>query len=672
MNKRLLVFFVSFFLAAASVLGQEARPLRVDDIFELKTVRDPRISPEGDWVAFTVSTLDAETDTTRTGIHMVPFAGGEAVRLTAGDKGDTHPRWSPDGRYLAFLSARDDTGAQVWLLDRRGGEAVRLTEYKGGVSAFEWSPESRRLALIVTDPDPEAEADPGEKRDRAKDPPPKPIVIDRLQFKRDGVGYLTERRRHIHVFDLETKTSIQVTRGPYDHSQPVWSPDGSRLAFTSNRTEEPDSNFNEDAFIVAPAENQEPRRLTTSEGSDTSPAFSPDGRWIAYIEGGDPREIWYATNNVAVVAADPEPGDPPRPRVLTEGLDRNLAAPRFSPDGTEVLFLLEDRNNEHLAAVSVEGGAVRRVVSGERAVLDFDLGARGEIVVLETEPLRPPEVSAMREGALDRITHINDAFLAGIALGPVELIHAPGTDGTVIDAFLTRPPGHREGQRVPTLLRIHGGPVAQFSNSFNLEWQLLAAQGYAVIGANPRGSSGRGRDFSQAIWADWGNKDFRDVMEAVDRAIEMGVADPERLGVGGWSYGGILTNYVIVQTDRFKAAISGSSEVNYTANYGHDHYQRHWEAELGLPWENTELWIRLSPFFRVAAVTTPTLVMCGQQDWNVPLQNSEQLYQALRRLGVETQLVVYPGESHGIRRPSFQRDLYQRYIDWYDRYLKAE
>jgi dipeptidyl aminopeptidase/acylaminoacyl peptidase len=237
--------------------------------------------------------------------------------------------------------------------------------------------------------------------------------------------------------------------------------------------------------------------------------------------------------------------------------------------------------------------------------------------------------------------------------------------------FLTSPRGAEAGQRLPTLLRIHGGPVGQYSTAFNEEWQMLAAHGYAVVAANPRGSSGYGEAFSKAIWSDWGNKDFEDVMAAVDAAVERGVADPDRLGVGGWSYGGILTNYVITRTDRFRGAISGASEVNYLSNYGTDHYQYEWEAELGLPWENTEHWIRLSPFFRVVNVVTPTLILCGEQDQNVPLLNSEQLYQALRRLGRETELVIYPGQTHGIAVPSYQVDRYERYLGWYDRWVKG-
>ncbi len=647
---------------AASAAAQTPRRLVVDDLFALKTVGDPRISPDGRWVAYTVSQMDLKKDASDTDIWMAPLDGGPAVRLTTSEKAETRPRWSPDGRYLAFLSSRDGEKAQVWLLPRAGGEAFRLTDYRGGVSSFEWSPDSTRLAVVASDPEPD---DTPAARAGGQARPPKPIVVTRLQFKRDGVGYLTDRRDHLYVFDVEKKTSVQITSGPYDDRFPVWSPDGRRIAFVSNRTKEPDANDNTDIFVVAAEAGAAPRALTTWPGSDEAPAFTPDGRQIVYVQGGDPKDVWYDTNKLAAVAVEGGPS-----RLLAPSLDRNVSSPRPSPDGRYVLFGLEDAGNAHLARVPLAGGAIERLVAGERDIVAFDVGAKGELVVLESQPHYPPEVFAVRGGELARVTHVNDDVLRSLQLAPVERFRARSRDGTMIDAFLTRPPDVPFGRRVPTLLRIHGGPVSQFSTRFNFEWQLFAAHGYAVVGANPRGSSGRGREFSRAIFADWGNKDYEDVMAAVDHVIAMGVADPDRLGVGGWSYGGILTNYVITKTGRFKAAISGASEVNYTANYGHDHYQRQWEAELGLPWRTVDLWIKLSPFFQVERITTPTLIMCGDQDWNVPLQNSEQLYQALRRLGRETQLVIYPGQSHSIRRPSFQKDRYERYLAWYDKYLK--
>lgn len=661
MKKTTLVLLLA--VAAAPAAAQSRRPLTVGDIFALKNVGDPRISPDGRWVAFTISQMDEKKDASDTNIWMVPAAGGDAIQLTSTDKSETSPRWSPDGKYLAFLSGREGGKSQVWLLDRRGGEATKLTDVKQGVSSFAWSPDSTRLALVITDPDPDTkDAD----KEKDKDKAPKPVVVHRLQFKQDNVGYLNDLRDHIYAFDIASKRLTQLTSGPYDDDGPVWSPDGKSIAFTSNRTPEPDSNFNTDIFIV-PAAGGALKAVTSSPASEGSPVFTADGSSIVFSLGGDPKDIWYATDNIAVV---PVAGGPPK--ILTPGLDRNTSGLHLSSDGKDVLFTLEDSGTVQLARVPVAGGAIERLVTGDREIGRFDVGPDGAIAVLESTLDRPDEVSMVKSGgALERLTKVNDAFLSGIALGTSERYKARSADGTMIDAFLTRPPNAPAG-KLPTILRIHGGPVSQFSASFNLEWQMLAAAGYAVVACNPRGSSGRGRDFSHVIWADWGHKDFEDVMAAVDTAIQMGVADPDRLGVGGWSYGGILTDHVIVQTTRFKAAISGASEVNYLSNYGHDHYQRQWEAELGLPFDHPDLWMKLSPFFRVRNVKTPTLLMGGAQDWNVPIINSEQFYQALRRIGVPTELVVYPGQGHGIRRPSYQKDRYERYIAWYDKYVKGK
>jgi dipeptidyl aminopeptidase/acylaminoacyl peptidase len=649
--------------ACALVPGAQAerRHLRPDDVLALKDVGDPRLSPDGQWVAFTVRSLRAKEDDADTDVYMVPFAGGEALRVTTSDRAETRPRFSPDGRYLAFLSERHGRRTQVYLLDRRGGEAAKLTDYPGSVSDLEWAPDGTHLALVVSDADPHA---PPEDANDGQKERPRPIVITRRQFKRDGEGYLTDVRSHVYVFDVVRRTSVQLTSGPYDDSAPAWSPDGKHVAFVSNRTADPDSNQNADIFVV-PAAGGPLRTLVDAPGEDAAPAFSPDGTQVAFLLGGDPKDMWYAPNQVAVV---PFAGGPAR--ALTASLDRNVSVPRFSPNGASVLFLVEDGGNSHLARVAVAGGAVERLLGGERDVQAFDVAKGAQIAVLESRPHLPFEVSAVEGGEARRLSHVNDGFLAGIQLAPVERFETGSADGTRIQGFLARPPGAAAGARLPTILRIHGGPAAQYSTAFEIEWQMLAAAGYAVVAANPRGSTGYGRDFSRAIWADWGNKDYDDVMAAVDHVIGMGVADPKSLGVGGWSYGGILTDYVVTKTGRFKAATSGASETNYLANYGTDHYQYEWETELGLPWKNAELWMRLSPWFSVEKVTTPVLLLCGSDDQNVPLANSEQLYQALRRLGRDTQLVIYPGETHDLERPSFLVDRFQRYLAWYDKYLK--
>jgi dipeptidyl aminopeptidase/acylaminoacyl peptidase len=378
-----------------------------------------------------------------------------------------------------------------------------------------------------------------------------------------------------------------------------------------------------------------------------------------------PELIWYATGHLAVVSS--HGGEP---RLLATDLDRNFSSPKFSDDGGWIYARLEDSAENHLARVRVSDGRVERLIQDGIAVRDVAYGPNGEIAARIGHLDRPDEIFVFDGNDVRQLTHENDAWLSGLSLGAVHNVQFPSKDGTEIEGFVYLPPGYQSGMRYPTLLRIHGGPVSQFSHSFNFEANLFAANGYVVVTANPRGSSGYGQDFSHAIWADWGNKDFEDVMAGVDYAIDQGFSDPDRLGVGGWSYGGILTNYVITKTDRFKGAITGASEVFYRANYGHDHYQRQWEGELGLPWETPEVWDRISPFTYVENIVTPTLIMGGEDDWNVPILNSEQLYQALRRLGRETQLVVYPGQSHGLRVPSYQKDRLERYLAWYAKYVK--
>ncbi len=658
----------AFLLLCPHHLPAEGRPFKVDDLFAMKDVADPRLSPDGKWVAYTLTTLDAKEDDSDTDVWLVPTEGGEPLRLTSSKKEESSPRFSPDGEWIAFLSDREGKKTQVYLMSRRGGEAVKLTDYEASVSDLAWSPDSKRLALVVSDVDPDAPEEDEGATEGKKEKTEKPIVLRRLQFKRDGEGYLREVRKHVHVFDVAKKTSVQVTSGPFDDSEPAWSPDGQSIAFVSNRTlPDPDRSQDANVFVVPARANAVPLAVATSPGTDSSPAFSPDGKWVAYVAGGDPKDMWYGASHVALA---PVGGGPSR--ALTAALDRNVLKPRFTPDGRFVLFLLEDRGNRHVARVPLEGGSVERVVEGERDITAFDVAPGGALVVLESSVHQPPEISAVDAGGLRRLTRANDGLLKGIDLGRVERFQATSADGTVVDGFLTTPPGHAPGRPIPAVLRIHGGPTDQYSTAFELEWQVLAGHGYAVIAANPRGSTGRGTAFSRAIWADWGNKDFEDVMAAVDHVVKSGVADPDRLGVGGWSYGGILTDVVISKTGRFKAAIAGAGMANHLAGYGTDHYQYEWETELGLPWKARDQWLRLSaPFFDVEKVTTPTLFLCGARDVNVPTLATEQMYQALRRVGrVDTELVIYPDQWHSIETPSYRKDRYQRYLDWYDRFLR--
>lgn len=652
-------------ITAAEVSAQGTRPaVEIGHYFELKNVRNPQISPDGKWVAYTVSESDLEGNKSETRIWMVSSEGGEPIPMTAKGYSAGNPRWSPDGKYLSFTASRNDGQTQVWALNRLGGEAQQITDIKQGVNSYEWSPDGSRLLLMIRDAKPEAEGN-----DNDNDKKPEPYVIDRLQFKRDYAGYLDRRRVHIYTYTPGDSAAVQITSGDYDQSQPAWSPDGKRIAFVSNRTDNPDGNTNNDIWIVD-ADNtdkgQDLIQVTTSPGSDNSPAWSPDGRHITYVTVTDTSVIWYATNHLAVI-----PAEGGTPRVLTESLDRNVSNPRFSPDGQSIWFILEDAGESQLASIDPDGGNLNRVIAGDVTVSNFDMQGR-QVVTQQGTFDRPDELYAGTGRELRQLTSANAGLLDSVQTAEMMEITFESRDGTEISGFLVKPVDYEEGKRYPTILWIHGGPVAQFDHSFNFTSQLFAANGYVVLLINPRGSSGYGQAFSEVLFADWGNKDFEDVMAAVDYAIDEGYADPERLGVGGWSYGGILTNYVITKSDRFEGAISGASEALYRSNYGHDHYQLTWELELGLPWETPEKWERISPFNDVANIVTPTLWIGGAEDWNVPILNSEQMYQAMKRLGRETLLVVYPGEHHGIRQPVFQKDRFERYLDWFGRYVKGQ
>ena len=658
---RTFVILVPLLLSAASV-AQE-RPLNIDDLMKLKSVSGPVVSPEGEWVVYSVRARDMEEDKSNSQLWVVPTAGGEPVRMTASETSAGDPQWSPDGKYLSFTASKGEgSKSQVWTLNRQiGGEAVRLTDTKQGVNHHAWSPDGSRLLLVMTDLPAELMND-----DETDDEKARPYVIDRMQFKRDYRGYLDRRRTHIYVYTPGEEAPVQLTHGDYDDSEPVWSPDGSSIAFVSDRTNDPDLNYGTDIFVVnVDDENHPMTRITRNEGRDYSPAFSPDGRRIAYVTSTGPDIGGSALTPTKFLAITDIGAD--QREILTPELDRNVSNPIFTDDGRDIFFRLEDSGSNQLARVRARGGDIVREIGGEVSVRDFSM-AGGVIVASLADASMPSELYAF-DGALARLTEVSSESLEGISRALVAKRRFESADGTEVEAFFVEPVGYEEGKSYPTILWLHGGPASQFNWGFNETAQLFAANGYAVIMPNPRGSTGYGEEFAHGTVAAWGKNDYEDVMAAIDHGIEIGLVDPARIGVGGWSYGGILTNYVITQTTRFKAAISGASLGLVTSNYGHDQYQLMYELEFGLPWENPELWAELSPFNQVERISTPTLWMGGEEDWNVPINNSEQMYIAMKRLGQETQLVVYPDEHHGIRRPSFQRDRFERWIAWFDRYL---
>jgi dipeptidyl aminopeptidase/acylaminoacyl peptidase len=676
-------------LVSISATGQQAsptpRPITVDDQFQIKTVDDPQISADGAWVAYTVETASLKTDKSHTQIWMEPSAGGEAVAMTVGDETSTHPRWSPDGKYLAFLSGRNEGKTQVYLLNRQGGEAQKITDTVQDVEDFSWSPDSKEMVLLLRDPKPEEieeakekskddEGGSADKRaDSKKSKTPKPHVVDRYLFKVDEVGYLDHRRTHLYVFDIATRKMTQVTSGDFDDQSPAWSPDGKWLAFSSKRTmPDPDRNYDSNIFVVASDNTDRGEHLTqitTNAGAEAEPAWSPDAKWITYVTQLEPKLLEYSTKHVAV-----SPATGGAAKVLTKSFDRMASAPRFSPDGKFIYFIADDDGTQNLCKVPASGGEVTRVIGGRLMLYSYTVAKNGAVAATITTPDRPVEVfmSSADGGEPKRITQTNDALMQQLKLTIPEYVSFKSKDGTTIHGYVYKPLDYVQGKNYPAILRPHGGPVWSYYAEFTHLAQLLAANGYVVLFPNPRGSTGRGEDYAKAIFADWGNKDFQDDMAMVDYAIAQGLADPAKLGVGGWSYGGISTDFIITQSTRFKAAISGAGATKFDSMYGHDQYVLDYETELGRPWEKRDVWDHVSMYWKVANVTTPTLFMGGEVDWNVPILGGEQMYQSLKSLGKETELVVYPGEYHGFKTPTHLKDRLERYLSWYAHYVKAD
>ncbi len=628
-------------------------------------------SPDGKWIAYTVTSFDREADKRVTAIWMVSWDGAQDLRLTYGTDSAKSPRWSPDGKYLSFLSDRSSEGkTQVWLLDRRGGDAFALTDVREEISSYCWSPDGKKLVLEMSP----AEEGHEQKTSGPQFKGPKPIVIDRSHFKEDIEGYLTaDSRAQLYLFDVERKKlEALTTERNFDDHDAIWSPDGRRIAYVSNHAKDPDATGTEDIFVIDAHPGAAPQKLATINAPGGQHiAWSPDGKLIAYLVGFEPKYNAYNQDRLAVIAADGG-----TPQILTEKLDRGVISPEFTSVGVAITFLFEDDRHEYPAKIGIAGGQIQKLAGPEYVVLQQSSSA-GHTAVVAADDTAFAELFALENGKLRKLTSHNDVLLSELHLGPVEDISFKSKDGTEVHGLLIKPVNYDSSRTYPTLLWIHGGPDMQDDHALRfdtyplqLERQLFAARGYVVLAINYRGSAGRGAGYTQAIVADWGNKEVADLLAGADYAVAQGIADPQRLGVGGWSYGGILTDCLIASDSRFRGAISGAGAANEISMYGSDQYILQYNSEIGPPWKNLDLWIRVSyPFFHADRIHTPTLFMGGQSDFNVPIIGGEQMYEALRTLGVPTELVIYPGQFHLFTRPSYIHDRMLRYYAWYERYV---
>ncbi len=708
------------------------RPITIEDLAAIKLIADPQPSPDGARVAYVVTVADTEEDGYRSQIWIVPADGGAALRFTGG-RNDAAPRWSPDGRRLAFVSRRDDgtekgkkeARPQVWVLDADGGEAWQLTKVKNGASDPVWSPDGARIAFLsrVGADDEEADAaeadvgrqaraaSPGDeqegegaKAERDKKAKKSDVkVITEIRYKADGIHHLLVGWGYKHLFVVDVaggggadgpREARQITDGDWDDGMPAWSPDGRTLAFVSNRTPDRDFNNHVDLWTV-PAEGGEPRKLTETKGPSFAPVFSPDGATIAYLGHVNPEPYRrYANFNLWVVPADGGGA----PRNLTAGFDRSLAggvisdlragtpaqSPVWTPDGTSLYVPIVERGRSGIGRVAVADGAVAPLVGGERDIMNFALivggegGGGGRFVFTATDALNPGDLFACDVDGADeqRLTRLNEPLLGGIALSAPEHFVYEGVDGWPIDGWLIKPLGFEEGRgrRYPLVLEIHGGPHSQYGWSFFHEFQLLAARGYGVLYTNPRGSTGRGADFTVANRSRWGEEDFGDIMAGLDRALERGWIDPERLGVAGGSFGGFMTNWAIGHSDRFRAAVTMRCVSNLlsffgTSDIGFTFLDMQFETE---PWEDVGKLLKYSPITYVKEMVTPLLILHSEADFRCPIEQAEQLFISLKKLGRETEFVRFPDEDHNLSRngkPAHRAERLRHILRWFDKYL---
>ncbi|KTD35225.1 acylaminoacyl peptidase [Legionella moravica] len=655
-----IVFCIFFCVCICQNGWTGKRVPELHDLYRIADVSEPDVSPDGQWVAYSVSQLNEDTDSSFSNIWRVSLDGQHTEQLTRSQEETNYlPKWSPDGTWIAYLSdAGEQNTTQIWLMPAKGGTGHQLTHTQGEISDFVWSPDSKSIAFIGNETD--------NSDDELVD---KPIVVNRFQFKADGSGYLTDVYDHLYRVDIADGRITMLTSGEHDEYLPAWSPDGKYIAYVTKRGKDADRHLNYDIYIIEPIAHAKEKQLTHYMGSDMDPdlesnlSWSPDSTKIAYLRSKEDKWIYYSPTQLAVVRVSDGSES------IIAPMDKWFYKPKWSPDGLSIYALIEESRTTSLNKINSATGQVTRITDGQRTDMDFVLGTN-QIIVLSTDDVHPAELF-LTATPLIPLTQHNKKILDEVQFQPAEDIQFKSFDGTLIQGLLVKPIQYQKGKNYPALLNLHGGPVYQFSHEFNFEFQWFAANGYVVIAPNPRGSSGRGFDFAKAIYADWGNLDVKDVLAAVDYAVSLGVADPARLAVGGWSYGGILTDYVIASDTRFKAAFSGAGSANVLSGYGADQYSLEYELELGKPWEHPDLYMKLSyPFMKSYRIKTATLFLCAQLDFNVPCQGSEQLYQALKSLNIPTQLVIYPNEYHSLSVPSYLVDRLQRYTDWMNKYLR--
>ena len=678
-----------------------SRLITIEDLYEFKFLSRPRISPDGQRVAYVLTEIDARKHAYRSAIWETPASGGEARRLSAEPANASDPSWSPDGHWLAFVSEREGEvsrkaseeqkklgkgKAQIWLLPTNGGEASQLTFLPHGASTPVWSPDGQWLAFS-------APVGPLDEEGEDGKPNPKVRVIDRLWYKLDGAGFIYERRSHLFLLNVAGGEPVQITDGDWDDGDPTWSPDGKTLAFVSSREEDRWRAPSPDLYTLAIDEGKagELHRLTDGNVSCAAPAWSPDGQKIAFLgnlkwKSGGHIDIYTSAANANQAAATSltqefEGSFQDWTNTDADARDEHGAPPPiWSSDGQTIYALAAHRGATRVFAISSNGGNQHPLVltPGDIHVRDFTADrTRGRIALLIGNPSRPPEIfvgTTAAHGELQQLTDSNQALFSQIKLGTLEHMPYIGAEDWPMDGWILKPPDFDPAQKYPMILQIHGGPHTQYGYGFFHEMQVQAANGYVVLFTNPRGSSGYGRDFSLAVRGDWGRVDSLDIMAGVDTLIARGYIDESRLGVTGGSYGGFMTNWLLGHNERFKVGVTdrcvsnlasmfGASDVGW--NFGDDDFE-------AVPWDNLERLMFHSPITYVKNIQAPLLIIHSEQDLRCGIEQSEQLFTALKYLGREVRFVRFEGQSHGLSRgghPRLRQERLRHGLQWFEKYL---
>ncbi len=654
----------AWFLGAGAVGLTAGPPVRLsaqpgitaEQAAGMRQLGNVRISPDGKWVVYSVTTQDLKASSTNADLWLVAAAGGESIRLTTSSAMDDQPRWSPDGKWIGFVSAREGK-PQLFRISPFGGEAEKLTDAKSGVQAFAWAPDGRRIAYVAPrDPTPEEE-----RREKEKDDA---LVVDK--------EFVPSR---LHVFDLAAMKSTEVVKGDYQISSPDWSPDGRQIAYVMAPTPKADDFRFTDVMVVEVASGTT-RKLLDNLGPDGDPKWSPDGAWIAISTDG-PKSPSLSQSRLALV-----PAGGGAVRVLGADFLYQPGPAVWSADGTSLYFWAQTRTRAELFQVPTERGAVRQISDVKGSVGLFGPGAPsissdGRTIAFGRSTIdTPDEVYVARvetpwtQTALTRL----HPGLASVAMGKGEVVRWKSKDGLEVEGVVVYPVGYQPGKRYPTVAIIHGGPSGVWDESFPASWynpaQVYAAQGWVAFLPNPRGSSGYGEKFMAANYRDWGNGDYQDIQTGLDYLVKRGIADSTKMAQGGWSYGGYMTAWTLTQTNRFKAVMVGAGLTNMYSMYSTNDLQMVLEDYYGAePWDDEAAYRRASAMVFIKQAKTPTLILHGQQDTRVPIGQAQELYMGLKKNDVPVELVFYPREPHGLQEPRHAFDKIKREYDFFAKHV---